>query len=119
MLAAAVLTVPEDRDVETVATMGGEQITHDDIRSRELVRARRALAYLKAKLGDASMRALVADDVASMMTVMRGWLEASEGRWRSGVVTMRMPGPGAEAFRDWYAAVVTTGRADAMRAGHP
>lgn len=111
--------VSDDRGFETVATAEAERFAHADIRDHELVRARRALAYLKARIGDHGMRTLVAADLAAMTEVVRGWVEASGGRWRSGSVTLRLPGPGAVAFRDWYTWVVAQGRSNMMRAGHP
>lgn len=113
------LVVPDDRAFHTVATAEGETLTQHDIRSHEIDRARRALAYLKAKIGDEAMRSLLDDDIARMTRTVRDWVAASQGRWRSASVTLALPGPGAEAFRDWYADIVAEGRSDAMRAGHP
>lgn len=113
------LVVPDDRDFETVATLDDARLTQHDIRSHEITRARRALAYLKDRIGDDAMRALLADDITGMMQIVRGWAAASDGGWRSAAVTLTVPGPGADAFRDWYADVVAGRRSAALRAGHP
>ncbi len=118
-MTGALTIVPDDRAFVTNATLDGATLTQHDIRSHELVRARRALAYLKAKIGDEAMRRLLAEDFATMTATVRGWVEASAGRWRSAQITLALPGPGATAFRDWYARVVAERRSAAMRAGHP
>ena len=119
MTDAPLTIIADDRAFTTTATMEGAGLTEHDIRAHELVRGRRALAYLKAKVGDEAMRRLLAEDVAAMSATVRGWVEASAGRWRSAEITLALPGPGAEAFRDWYARVVAERRSAAMRAGHP
>ncbi len=119
MTDAPLTIIADDRSFTTTATAEGARLTEHDIRSHELVRARRALAYLKTKVGDEAMRRLLADDVATMTATVRGWVEASAGRWRSAEITLATPGPGAVAFRDWYAQVVAEQRSAAMRAGHP
>ncbi len=111
--------IADDRAFATTATMDGATLTEHDIRSHELDRGRRALAYLKLRVGDDAMRRLLADDVAVMTATVRGWVEASAGRWRSAEITLALPGPAAAAFRDWYAQVVAERRSAAMRAGHP
>ena len=111
--------VGDDRSFATTAALEDTRLTEHDIRSHELARARRALAYLKHKLGDEAMKRLLADDIAAMTATVRSWVDASAGRWRSDEITLALPGPGAEAFRDWYARVVAEGRSAAMRAGHP
>ncbi len=119
MTDAALTIVSGDRTVATSVTIDGATLTEHEVRGHELARSRHALAYLKARIGDDMMRRLLAEDIAGMTAVVRGWVEASAGRWRSGEVTLALPGPGAEAFRDWYALVVTERRSAAMRAGHP
>ena len=116
---APLTIVGDDRSFATTATLDDTRLTEHDIRSHELVRARRALAYLKHRIGDAAMRRLLADDIAAMTATVRGWVEASAGRWRSAEITLALPGPGAVPFRDWYARVVAERRSAAMRAGHP
>lgn len=111
--------IADDRAFATTATVEGARLTEHDIRSHELVRVRRALAYLKLKVGDDAMRRLLADDTAAMTATARGWVEASAGRWRSAEITLALPGPGAAAFRDWYPRGVAERRSAAMRAGHP
>ncbi len=111
--------VHDDQAFATTALIEGETLTEHDVRAHELARARRALAYLKDKIGDDAMRRLLADDVGAMTATVRGWVDASAGRWRSAEVTLSLPGPGAAAFRDWYARVVAERRSAAMRAGHP
>jgi hypothetical protein len=118
-MAELMLVVPDDRQFATIATLPGEAWTEHDIRSHEITRARHALAYLKDKIGNEEMRALLAADTARMMETVRGWIEASRGRWRARSITLELPGPGAEAFRDWYADLVARRRSAAMRSGHP
>ncbi len=65
------------------------------------------------------MRRLLAADTAYMTAHVRDWVSVSAGKWRSAEVTLALPGPGAELFRDWYAQVVSERRSAAMRAGHP
>ena len=51
---------------------------------------------------------------------MRDWVEASGGAWQSGSLELTVPGPGAEAFQDWYTRIMaTTAREAELRAGHP
>ena len=119
MTSSPLTIIAHDHAFATTAMVEGATLTEYDIRSHELSRARRALAYLKTKLGDEAMRRLLAEDVAAMTATVLGWVDASSGRWRSAEVTLALPGPGAVAFRDWYARVVAERRSAAMRAGHP
>lgn len=119
MARSPLLVVSGDRTFATLAHAGDQRLDELDIRDHELLRARGALAYLKSRIGDAAMRTLLADDIATMTAMVREWVAASEGRWQSAVVTALLPGPGAEAFRDWYSATVADHRADRLRAGHP
>ena len=63
MTDAPLTIIADDRAFATTATVEGVTLTEHDIRSHELDRARRALAYLKVKVGDDAMRRLLAGDV--------------------------------------------------------
>ena len=57
MTGAPLTILAEDRAFATTATVeGGATLTEHDIRNHELVRGRRALAYIKAKVGDGASR---------------------------------------------------------------
>lgn len=109
----------DDRTLPALAVIGEERLTNRDIRALELDRARHALAYLKGKLGNDAMRFLLGDDLQAMTAKVRGWVEASGGAWRGGSVQLAVPGPSAQAFQDWYVAVMAEGREADLRAGHP
>lgn len=108
-----------DRDFHASATTGDRQLDNQDIRNLELDRARHALAYLKRKLGNESMRALLDDDLQAMTATVRGWVEASHGAWQSASLQLAVPGPSARAFQDWYASAMANAREAELRAGHP
>ena len=82
MTGAPLTLVVDDRAFATTAAAEGSTLSEHDIRKHELDRARRALAYLKMKVGDEAVRRLLAEDVAAMTATVRGWVEASAGRWR-------------------------------------
>ncbi len=109
----------DDRHYPATGTAGPRSLTNADIRDAELERARHALAYLKRKLGNDAMRALLDDDLQAMQATVRTWVEASEGQWQSATLRLVVPGPGAQAFQDWYTDLVTRDREEHFRAGHP
>ena len=49
---APLAMVGGDRSIATTATLEDTRLTEHDIRNHELVRARRALAFLKLRIGD-------------------------------------------------------------------
>lgn len=101
------------------ALIAGARLTNEDILNAELERARHALAYLKGKIGNDSMRELLADDLDEMTAQVQGWVEASNGAWQSGSVELVLPGPSAAAFRAWYAEAMAKSWETQLRAGHP
>ena len=103
----------------TTATFDGERFNDRYIRDEELARARHALAYLKARIGNTAMRSLLAADIETMTAHVRGWVEASGGRWRTGVTELVVPGPSAVVFHDWYERAMADRREPVLRAGHP
>ncbi len=107
------------REFHAVAAIGDERLDDRAIRDAELERARHALAYLKGKLGNDAMRRLLDDDLRATAAQVRGWVDASGGTWQSGSVHLTVPGPGAQAFQDWYVAAMAGGREAELRAGHP
>ncbi len=113
--------MPEQADIEfsSRALIAGRTLSDAAIRDIELARARRALAYLKAKIGNAGMRALLGDDLERTRSRNRGWVEASDGRWTSGVVELIAPGPGAAAFHAFFMSMMKEDRQVELRAGHP
>ncbi len=106
-------------------TFGASGITGDrrfddrKIRDEELRRARHALAYLKDKIGDDRMRELLAADIDTMTARVRGWVEASGGRWRTGMTELVVSGPDAATFHRWYDRAMAERREPVLRAGHP
>ncbi len=106
-------------DIRASAVIEHQRFTDADIRGLELDRARHALAYLKGKLGNDAMRALLGDDLKAMQATVRGWVEASEGSWQSASVALVVPGPSAEAFQRWYVDAMANARETELRAGHP
>ncbi len=108
-----------DQEFSVVATIDDERLDDRHIRDAELDRARHALAYLKGKLGNDAMKRLLADDLGAMTAQVRDWVNASGGAWQSGSVHLTVPGPGAQAFQDWYVAAMADGREAELRAGHP
>jgi hypothetical protein len=85
----------------------------------EFGRARRALAFLKARIGNDAMRVLLKDDLDASAARVRTWLEASNGEWTSGTMTLVVPGLSAAAFHAWFMKVMKEARETDLRAGHP
>ena len=107
-------------DAFTARVVLDENVLDDRaIRDEELARSRHALAYLKARLGNAAMRELLADDLARMTAQVRNWVERSAGRWRTAQPELFVPGPSADAFHRWYNRAMADRREDVLRAGHP
>ncbi len=108
-----------DRDYPASGSIDGRELSNTDIRNAELERARHALAYLKRKVGNENMRGLLSDDLRSMQTTVRQWVEASRGKWRSATLRLVVPGPTAEEFQEWYVDAMARKREADLRAGHP
>ena len=106
-------------DFQASASMAERRLSDRDIRDAELERARHALAYLKGKLGNSAMRALIADDLEVMRATVRGWVEISGGAWQTASLELTVPGPSAREFQDWYVDAMARGREAELRAGHP
>ena len=102
-----------------VASLDGERFDDQAIRAEELARARQALAYLKERIGNSGMRDLLTRDIDAMTKRVRGWVEASGGRWRTGVTELVVPGPPAADFHLWYERAMAERREPVLRAGHP
>ena len=113
------MTGDRGMNFQAMASTAERQLSDRDIRDAELDRARHALAYLKGKLGNAGMRALVADDLEAMRATVRGWVEGSGGAWRTASLELTVPGPSAHEFQDWYVDAMARGREAELRAGHP
>lgn len=116
---ASLAKATDDRLLRAAAVTGEKRLTNCDIRDLELERARHALAYLKRKLGNDAMRALLNDDFRTMTAKVRDWVEASDGAWQSASVKLIVPGPSAAAFQAWYVTAMAEGREVELRAGHP
>ena len=108
-----------DQEYPAHALLGPTLLTNADIRGAELARARHALAYLKGKLGNEALRALLREDLAATAAQVRGWVAASAGAWQTGAVELVVPGPPAVAFHAWYTRAMADDREAALRAGHP
>ena len=113
------MPVQADIDFPARALIAGRTLAEDAIRDIELDRARRALAYLKVKIGNAGMRALLRDDIERTRARNRTWVEASGGRWTSGFVDLVVPGPSAAAFHAFFMAMMKEDRQAELRAAHP
>lgn len=108
-----------DRSYDARAHIGDTVLDNNAIRDLELDRARRALAYLKAKIGNDGMRALLREDLEQTTADTHEWVEASGGAWKSGSVELIVPGPGAQAFHHWFMEMMKFNREPDLRAAHP
>ncbi len=108
-----------DTEFHARAIIAGRTLSDAAIRDIELARARRALAYLKAKIGNVGMRALLENDLEETRARNRAWVEASDGRWKSGVVELVVPGPSAAAFHTFFMTMMGEDRQAELRAAHP
>ena len=101
------------------AIIDGTTLDTEALRGIELTRARRALAYLKSKIGNDAMRVLLKDELDRSAARVRGWMDASGGRWKSGTVELAVPGPGARTFHTWFMETMSHDRQTELRAAHP
>lgn len=108
-----------DIEFSAHAIVAGKTLSDAAICDIELSRARRALAYLKAKIGNAGMRALLKDDLEQTRARNRAWVEASNGLWKSGVVELVALGPRAAAFHAYFMTMMKDDRQTELRAAHP
>ena len=102
-----------------MASLDGEPLDDRGIRDGELARARHALAYLTERIGDERMRDLLAPDIEATTRQVSAWVEASGGRWRTGITELVVPGPPAADFHRWYERAMAERRETVLRAGHP
>lgn len=113
------MSAPIDIDFGARALIAGRTLDDVAIRDIELTRSRRALAYLKAKIGNAAMRDLLKDDLVHTQARNRQWIEASGGRWKSGSLELVVPGPAAAVFHGYFMTMMKEDRQPELRAGHP
>ncbi|MHB9863465.1 hypothetical protein [Streptomyces sp. YIM S03343] len=111
--------VRDSSSFQVSASLDGEHLTGEDIRDLELVRSRRALAYLKQKLGKDAMLALLKGDLDATTARVAEWARTSAGEWATGVVTLELPGLQAEAFEHWFMDAIRRDDEPTLRAGHP
>lgn len=104
----------------TVRTViDGTEYTQDDIRRWELNRARNALTLLKNRIGDESMRELLAEDLRAADEIMAPLPDASGGAWRSAVTEMEIDGITAEEFLTWWQGRLASADRTALLAANP
>lgn len=109
-----------ERDTDpTFGIIGAERLSALDIVKLELARAKGALEFLKAKVGNDRMRALLADEIRQSADRTAEWVRASNGAWRSGVLELVVPGPSAKAFHGFFMAMMKEDRQSELRAAHP
>ena len=108
-----------DNEFSARAIVAGRVLSNAAIRDIELVRARQALGYLKAKIGNAGMRDLLQNDLEHTQARNRAWVTASNGRWKSGVVELIVPGPRAAEFHAFFLTMMKEDRQADLRAAHP
>ena len=83
-------------------TIDGTDYAQDDVHRWELARARAALALLKDRIGDESMRELLAEDLRAADQAMALLPGATGDAWRSAVTEMEIGGITAQEFLDWW-----------------
>lgn len=98
---------------------GEESLVEQDIQSAELARARRALTFLKSKIGSDAMITLMKEELDSATFQTEKWVDDSNGEWKSGFVLIEMPNVRAERFHDWFTGMAKRGDESALRAAHP
>ncbi|MFE7191399.1 hypothetical protein [Kitasatospora sp. NPDC057541] len=104
----------------TVRTViDGTEYSQDDIRQWELDRARNALALLKNRIRDESMRELLAEDLRAADGIMAPLPGASGGAWRSAVTELEIGGITAEEFLTWWQGRLASGDRTALLAANP
>ncbi len=103
----------------TYALIGSDRLEVADIAKLELARAKGALAFLKAKIGNDRMRELLADEVRLSADQTAAWAKASDGQWQVGSLELVVPGPSAKAFHGYFMAMMKEDRQVELRAGHP
>ena len=109
-----------ERDTDpTFGIIGAERLTALDIVKLELARAKGALEFLKAKVGNDRMRELLADEIRQSADRTAAWVRASDGAWRSGVLELVVPGPSAKAFHGFFMTMMKEDRQGELRAAHP
>ena len=113
------MSEPIDIDFGVRALISGRTLDDAAIRDIELTRARRALAYLKVKIGNAAMRDLLKEDLDETQARNKARVEASGGRWKWGSLELVVPGPRAAAFHEYFMTMMKEDRQPELRAGHP
>ena len=106
-------------DDTTYALIGGDRLDVGDIARLELARAKGALAFLKAKIGNDGMSKLLAEEVRQTADQTAAWAKASNGQWQVGVLELVVPGPSAKAFHGYFMSMMKEDRQVELRSGHP
>lgn len=88
------------------AYIGEECLTDQDIQKMELVRSRRALTFLKNKIGSEKIINLIEEELNEATIQMEKWADESNGEWKSGFVLLEMPKVRAEQFHKWFMCLV-------------
>lgn len=110
----------KERDSDTTfGLIGDDRLDAIDIVKLELARAKGALEFIKAKIGNERMRELLDDEVRLSADRTAEWARQSGGAWRSGVLELVVPGPSAKAFHGFFMTMMKENRQDELRAAHP
>ena len=110
----------QTRDTDpTFALIGEDRLDAAAIATLELTRAKGALAFLKAKIGNDGMRVLLADEMRQSADRTTGWVNASRGEWHSGALELVVPGPSAAAFHGFFMHLMRDDMQLELRAAHP
>jgi hypothetical protein len=109
-----------ERDTDpTFALIGADHLDAGEIAKLELTRAKGALGFLKAKIGNDGMRSLLADEIRESADRTTAWVEVADGQWRSGSLELVVPGPSAEAFHGFFMHLMRDDMQMELRAAHP
>lgn len=110
---------PDDQNDPTFACIGSDWLTSHDLLKLELARARGALAFLKAKIGNERMQELLKAELRQTADRTSEWARLSEGGFQTGVLELVVPGPNAHAFHRFFMQMMKENGQSDLRAAHP
>ncbi len=96
----------------------GDVLDDQQIKNLELEQCRKALKFIKSKLRP-SIIEFLEDEIAESTERTEGYVEQSEGRWKSDSVQITMPGLSFQEYHGWFMGKVKERDEITLQVAHP
>lgn len=101
------------------AKIDGLEKTESDVLAMELARTKKALYYLREKIGKDNIKKLLADNISQSTRDMEEWVAVSNNEWKSQSMTLFYPSCTVQHFLEYFLGLRATGNFYELQIAHP